>query len=148
MGLLKKPTFSLSFWFGKICLISWYLWLKKNKSSAYFVNVFWCTISSWNSFHKPDIFNLIKVSIRVEKTFNTVSLKKCLGSKGKHHYKRTATETQTHNQQSNKMKRKTTECLPRYSIQTWIKALLPPTPVYLELHGNAVMLITSEAVSL
>ena len=47
----------------------------------------------------------------------TVRLEKCLGSKGKQHYKCTASETQTHNQWSYQMKRKTMECLPSYSHQ-------------------------------
>ena len=38
-------------------------------SSSFLANVFWCHISYWNIFHKPDIYNFIYINIHMEKTF-------------------------------------------------------------------------------
>ena len=45
-------------------------------------------------------------------------------------------------------KKKNMECLPSYSHQAQISALPPLILVNLAPHGNAVMFITSEAVSM
>ena len=70
-------TFLWTFWFCKICLKSWYLRLEtKKKYCALFVDVFSCTISSWNFSHKYDISNHILVFIHVKKTFRALQCQK------------------------------------------------------------------------
>ena len=54
----------------------WYLDIYEQKK-LFFLQCFWCTIWSWNSFHKHDTSNLIKVIIHVEKTFKAMPSQMC-----------------------------------------------------------------------
>ena len=49
----------------------------QKQSSAFFADVFWCQISSWNFFHKHGICNLIYMTIHMEKTFKAMQCQKC-----------------------------------------------------------------------
>ena len=77
LQLLKPMDVLGSFGFCKICMISCDLPQGAQKNSCFFVNVLWCTISSWNFFHKCDTPNLIYVIIHVEKTFRSLHCQKC-----------------------------------------------------------------------
>ena len=43
--------------------------LNWEQKKVFFVNVFWSNISSWNCFHKQDIYNFIYMIFSMEKTF-------------------------------------------------------------------------------
>ena len=49
----------------------------QKKLGPIFVNVCWCTISSWNFSHKCDTPHLIYVIIHVKKTFRALHCQKC-----------------------------------------------------------------------
>ena len=49
----------------------------QKQSSAFFADVFWCRISSWNFSHKHDIYSLIYMNIHMEKTFHAMQCQKC-----------------------------------------------------------------------
>jgi hypothetical protein len=70
---LEPLTFLGFFGFCKIGLKSWNFRLEtKTKWCALFVNVFACTISSWNFFHKCDSSSHILVFIHGEKTLRAL----------------------------------------------------------------------------
>ena len=46
-------------------------------SSAFFVNVFWCNIISWNCYHKRDIYNLIYMIYHMEMIFKAKPCQEC-----------------------------------------------------------------------
>ena len=49
--------------------------MNQKQLSALFENVFWCHISSWNYFHKHDIFNVFCMIIHLEKTLRQFNVK-------------------------------------------------------------------------
>ena len=54
---------------------SW-TWIQK-RLSAFFVNVFWSNIVSWNCYHKYDIFNLIYMIFHMELIFKARPCQEC-----------------------------------------------------------------------
>ena len=74
---------------------------------------------------------------------STVSLGKGFGSKGKQHHKHTASETQSPIQQYHQMKSTIMKCFQRSSDQPYIPASPSLTHVYLALHGNEVLSLTT-----
>ena len=95
--------------------------------------------------HKVIYSNSALASSKIQ---DTVGLGKGSDSKGKQHYKCTASETQTHNQWSQFLLKKITEYPPSSWEQAQTSAWPPLTLVLLALHGNAVMFVTPEAVTL
>ena len=49
----------------------------QKQSSGSFEDVFWCHISSWNFSQKHDIYNLIYMTVNMEKTFKAMQCQKC-----------------------------------------------------------------------
>ena len=69
MGLLEKLVISLGFGFGELCL----KFLNLQLETALITYFVWCTILSWNNFHKCDSANYIYVIIHVEKKYNKIN---------------------------------------------------------------------------
>ena len=76
-------------------------------------------------------------------TIITVSLGKGFGSKGKQHHKHTASQTHSHTQWSHQMQKTIMKYFRSGPGQALIPALSPVTSVYLELHGNEELSVTT-----
>ena len=49
----------------------------QKESKSFFADIFWSCISSWNFSHKNDIYNLIYMTIHIEKTFKAMQCQMC-----------------------------------------------------------------------
>ena len=77
-----------------------------------------------------------------------MSVGKDFGSKGKQQNKHTASETQSHNKWSHQEQRKIMEYFQISLDQALIPAWPRLTHVYLALHGNEVLSVTTKSVNL
>ena len=57
-------------------MLKCWTWIQ-NISSAFFVNVFLCNISSWSYYHTHDIYYLIYMILQVEMIFKAMPCQEC-----------------------------------------------------------------------